>query len=51
VVAAADMGLSKEEQEKCRAYCKGSGIIWLDQNELGQAESFIAKLASFDYTE
>lgn len=51
VVAAADMGLSKGEQEKCRAYCKGSGVIWLDQNELGQAESFIAKLASFDYTE
>jgi hypothetical protein len=51
VVAAADFDLTEEEMERCRTYCKGSGVVWLDKGKLEKNESLFAKLAAMDYTE
>lgn len=50
-VAALDLGLQQEEKEKCRVFCRGSGVIWIDKTETKQIESLFAKLAAMDYTE
>lgn len=50
-VAALDFGLEQEEKEKCRVFCKGSGVIWVSKNETKQIESLFAKLTAMDYTE
>jgi hypothetical protein len=47
----ADFYLTEEEMERCRTYCKGSGVVWLDKGKLGKNESLFAKLAAMDYTE
>ena len=50
-VAALDLGLVEEERERCRVFCKGSGVIWIGKKESRQIESLFAKLTAMDYTE
>ena len=50
-VAAVDLGLGQQEMKKCRIYCKGSGVVWLQKNQTEQIESLFAKLGAMDYTE
>ncbi|MBR5559168.1 MAG: hypothetical protein IKU72_02860 [Oscillospiraceae bacterium] len=49
-VAAADLGLDDREKERCKVFCKGSGVIWIEREEAAQLESFVEKIGRMDYT-
>ena len=48
-VAAVNFGLEKEEAERCRQFCRGSGVIWQEQMECVELQSFVENLTGIDY--
>lgn len=50
-VAAVNFGLGQEEGDRCRRFCRGSGVMWIEKKDCGDLESFVEKLNGMDYND
>ena len=48
-VVAVNFGLGREEAEQCRRFCIGSGILWIEQEEGLELDSFVENLEGMDF--